>query len=558
VNKALDKKMKAVLVGVAGSNNAFSLSLYNLKAYAYHSSEIRERWAINVIQNPLINVSERETMLSDLTNNIVEQKPDLVGFSCYMWNIQEFLDIAEELATRLCDTRILLGGPEIATEYVEQSHFDEYAVDFCISGEGELTFLELLQHYDKSDQVLADIAGLSYRSDRGQPFRVNSKRSSFNSLTEIPSPYLEGIVDKEVLARRNVEANVETQRGCNLRCSYCIYHKDMDHVTYSEVDRVIEEVRFVTERNVKKIRFVDANFTSKKDHAKSIMKRLIEERFETQLFFELIPGFIDEEIAWLFGQFSNLHKWNQITVGVGVQTINRDVLKRMRRPIRKEKFEKTFKLLQEHGIYTKIDLIIGLPGEGLTSIENTLEYIVDQLRGSRAHLLCCHVMRGLPGTELLEIAKEDGMVFSSRYEPHEFIESPILPRADMVKCLRRTAVLFRLINHIGWADREFIWGKTSEKTNIRDLFFATKDHLRISNVELIDLITEALVQYLMPTNSYFPMKDFPHAETWWWVNSSREVSNDWVVECLSKLIDKQSMNCKLAAVQVSNSSIQRF
>ena len=65
-------KMKAVLVGIAGSHNAFSLSLYNLKAYAYQSSEIRVRWAINVIQHPLINVPEREKMLSDLTNKTVE------------------------------------------------------------------------------------------------------------------------------------------------------------------------------------------------------------------------------------------------------------------------------------------------------------------------------------------------------------------------------------------------------------------------------------------------------------------------------------------------------
>ena len=83
----------------------------------------------------------------------------------------------------------------------------------------------------------------------------------------------------------------------------------------------------------------------------------------------------------------------------------------MRRSIKKEKFEKTFKLLQKHNIYTKIDLIIGLPDEGISSIEETLEYMVDQLRGSKAHLLCCHVMRGLPGTELMEIAKKKKMVF---------------------------------------------------------------------------------------------------------------------------------------------------
>jgi len=530
-----NNKMNAVLVGIAGSHNAFSLSLYNLKAYAYQNSGIRKNWNISVIQRPLINFGEKHNKkkLNNLLNEIISKKPNFVGFSCYMWNIDCFFKIATNLKKKLPDTKVLFGGPEIATEYVENSHFNKYEIDYCVSGEGELTFLELLKHLESGKPELYDIDGLSHRSNTKIPFIINSKRKPFKSLSEIPSPFLGGIVDEDVLARNGVEANLETQRGCNLRCSYCIYHKDMDRVSYSETDRIIKEVRYVTNRGVKKIRFVDANFGSNKDHAKLVMKGLIKEKFETGLFFELIPGFIDEELAALFGEYTKLHPVNQITIGVGVQTINLKVLKLMRRSIKKEKFEKTFKLLQKHNIYTKIDLIIGLPDEGISSIEETLEYMIDQLRGSRAHLLCCHVMKGLPGTELMEIAKKKNMVFSSKYEPHELIESPTLPRADMLKSLRRTGVLFRLINHIGWADREFIWGKTSKKTNIRDLFFETKDRLSVSNVELIDLIIEKLMKHLKPVKSWFSMPDFPYAETWWWVHSSREITNEWLIDCLS-------------------------
>ena len=533
----IKKKMNAVLVGIAGSHNAFSLSLYNLKAYAYQSTQIRDWWDINVIQKPLINFGEKNNkkILSDLVNEIISKKPNFVGFSCYMWNIDSFLKISKDLKKKLPSVKILLGGPEIATEYVQNSHFDKYAIDFCVSGEGELTFSELLQHLENGKPKIDDIDGLSHRSDTKLPFAVNAKRKPFKSIAEIPSPFLGGIVDEDVLARSGVEANLETQRGCNLRCSYCIYHKDMDRVAYSKIEKIIKEVRYVIKRGVKKIRFVDANFSSDKNHAKLVMKRLIRERFETSLFFELIPGFIDDELAALFGEYTKLHPQNQITIGVGVQTINPKVLKLMRRSIKKEKFEKTFKLLQKYNIYTKIDLIIGLPDEGISSIEETLEYMVDQLRDSKAHLLCCHVMRGLPGTELMEIAKKKKMVFSSKYEPHELIESPILPRADMLKSLRRTGVLFRLINHVGWADREFIWGKTSQKKNIRDLFFATKDRLSVSNVELIDLIVEKLIKHLKPIKSWFSMPDFPYAETWWWVHSSREISNEWLINCLSNL-----------------------
>ena len=536
VNKAR-KKMKAVLVGIAGSHNAFSLSLYNLKAYAYQDLKIRKRWDINVIQHPLINFGEtyNNKKLTDLTKKIISKKPNLVGFSCYMWNFNYFLKIAEVIKKKIPSTKILIGGPEIATEYVQDSNFDKYTVDYCVSGEGELTFLELLQHLDSGRPDITSIDGLSYRTNLNRPFTVNSKRKPFKSLSEIPSPFLKGIVSEKVLARNDVEANLETQRGCNLRCSYCIYHKDMDRVSYSEIKKIINEVRYVTKRGVKKIRFVDANFSSNINHAKSVMKGLIRERFKTGLFFELIPGFIDEELASLFGKYTKLHPENKITIGIGVQTINLKVLKLMRRTIRKEKFEMTFKLLQKHNIYTKIDLIIGLPDEDISSIENTLEYMVNQLRKSQAHLLCCHVMRGLPGTELMQIAKKNKMIFSSKYEPHELMESPTLPRSDMLKSLRRTGVLFRLINHVGWTNREFIYGKTSKKTNIRDLFFETKDRLSISNIQLIDLIVEKLLQHLKSIKSWFSMPDFPYAETWWWAHSSREVSNEWLIDCLSNL-----------------------
>ena len=245
------------------------------------------------------------------------------------------------------------------------------------------------------------------------------------------------------------------------------------------------------------------------------------------------------ELAELFAEFNSLYPWNEITLGVGVQTINLEVLRKIRRAIRKEKFEQTFDLLQKHDIYAKIDLIIGMPGEDIASIERTLEYMLDKLSGSRAHLLCCHVMRGLPGTELLEIAKEHGMVFSSKYEPHELVESPALPREDMLKCLRRTGVIFRLINHSGWANREFISGKESSETSVRDAFFATRDRLGISNIPLIDLLIDGLMEHLKERDSWFVRPDFPHAETWWWNFSALEIRNEWILDFLASLnVDK--------------------
>lgn len=529
------KPRKAVLLGIAGSYNTFCLSLYNLKAYAYTDPDIRRTWDIAIIQHPLINVTQTSEKLPLLAEQIVVHKPEMVGFSCYMWNVDVLRELTKRLRDWLPETSILCGGPEMATDYLREGKYDEFEMDFCISGEGELTFLELLRNFTSGRPELASIHGLSFR-ERGQAFTVNDKRIPFKSLIE--SPFLAGVVDDEVLFRRNVEVNIETQRGCNLRCSYCIYHKDMDRISYSGVDRTIAEVRYIINKGAKKIRFVDANFGSSLEHAKAVMQGLIREKFEAKLMFELIPGFLDEELTAMFAEFNSLYDWNEITLGIGVQTINLNVLRKSRRAIKIEKFERTFYLIQKYNIYSKIDLIIGMPGEDIASIERTLEYMLDKLSGSQSHLLCCHVMRGLPGTELLKIAEEHGMVFSSKYEPHELVESPTLPRKDMLKCLRRTGVIFRLINHNGWANREFISGKRLSATTIRDAFFTTRDRLGISNVPMIDLIIEGLMEHLKERDSWFVHPDFPYAETWWWNLSAFEISNEWILDYLSTLSPK--------------------
>jgi radical SAM superfamily enzyme YgiQ (UPF0313 family) len=512
-----------------------SLSLYNLKSYALLTDPaIPATWDVDVLQRKLITPGSEvaDEMIAQTVEDIVKSDPELVGFSVYMWNVNVFRTIAELLRERLPHAKILMGGPEIASDYIREGNYNDFQADFLCYGEGEATFRDLLRHLGDGTPAIDDIPGLAYRPEGAAAFVLNAPRPLFKTLQELPSPYLNGIVDDELLARPKLEANLETQRGCTLKCTYCIYHKDMSKITYNELDRVIEEAKFVNHKHgVKKIRFVDANFTSDLPFAKKVMRGLIDAKIEAQLMFELIPGFIDEEIADLFKEFNDLYEWNDITIGCGVQTINYDILRSVKRGIKIDRFVKTFNLLSARNIFTKIDLIIGLPGEDFNSITTTLEYFLDQLRESESHLLCCHVMRGLPGTELIEQAKKHKMVFSSEREPHELIESPILPRPQMLRCLRRTATVFRLVNHDGWTRRNFLKGNTQGQTRLRDEFFAARDRIGAKNIELVDILIDKLMGHLSP-KSWFVQADFPYAETWWWGNAQREVKDSWLLQTL--------------------------
>jgi radical SAM superfamily enzyme YgiQ (UPF0313 family) len=309
-----------------------------------------------------------------------------------MWNVDVFDEVAQVLRERIPKAKIIWGGSEMSSDYLMQGKFDKLEMDFCVSGEGEVTFQEFLRNQAFGVPDLSSIPGLAYRQSTAEPFKINPKREALEILHDVPSPFLTGVVDDEVLLRPKVEANIETQRGCNLRCSYCTYHKDMDKITYSSLERVVSEVVFLVNKGVKRVRFVDANFSSNFDYSKEIIRAFIQKRFELRLMFELIPGFIDEELAALFEEFSNLHPWNDITLGVGVQSIKLKTNKAMRRGIKIEKFDQTFELIKKHNLFAKIDLIIGLPGENLIDIEASLEYMMETVRFGQGHLLCFHVL----------------------------------------------------------------------------------------------------------------------------------------------------------------------
>jgi hypothetical protein len=95
--------------------------------------------------------------------------------------------------------------------------------------------------------------------------------------------------------------------------------------------------------------------------------------------------------------------------------------------------------------------------------------------------------------------------------------------------------VFRLLNHRGWASKEFITGRVSGDTSIRDAFFAAHERTGLSHVGVVDLIVEALMEHLRERDSWFAQPDFPYAETWWWSMSAVEVKDDWLLAFLSGL-----------------------
>ena len=518
-----NQKKKMVLVGIAGTSNDFLLSLHTLKCFVYKDIEIKNNLDIILRQYYHISPENLKKKTLEILDDIEKLNPDIVGFSCYVWNIDAVKIISNNLKQKFKDIKIILGGPEITREDIVSGKLKDFSSDFFIFGEAEKPLLALLKFQIGLESAgIEDIKGLSYKEDG--LFFCNNESDFIDNLEDTPSPYLEGCVSDDILLRPNIRVNIETQRGCNFKCAYCFYHKNFPRIRYRNPEVVINEIDFAYKKGIKIGRIVDANFLSDKEFAKKIIRGLIEHRIKMSLFFEILPQFLDEEIAHLFGEYRRISPENRLRIGMGIQTINQEALKVIRRQIPIRCFEKAFDLLQKEEIIIKSDIILGLPLETKESYFKTLEFIIEKMRYGTNNLSLAH-LRILPGTDLVEISKKENLTIDGRDSSHFVYETPSMPRKDMLECLRLNAVAYRL----------FTTHDFKERMKIRDMYFNVKDTLGISDIELMQYLVKEFSEFLKDKNSEFCHSDFPDAESYYEKKIHGHITNEWLIEKFEQL-----------------------
>jgi radical SAM superfamily enzyme YgiQ (UPF0313 family) len=405
-------KKKVVLISFNWSNH-FSLALGYLKAYAYKQPYVRENTDIDIVDfdTEMLNVQQVIYYLS-------QSRPDIVGFSCYCWNILKVLDTARILKIISPEIKIVLGGPEvgpIGTKYLRENSF----IDAVIKGEGEITFTELLTTYLGSGRI-DEIPGISYRA--GDQIAENPDRPPIEDLSEIPSPYLEGI-----LIPRDKVTYIETYRGCMFRCHYCFEGKNVPKLRFFPEDRVQKEIELVLSNpDIKTFHFVDTVFNFKKERLERIVHVISRaNRYGAGLrTVEIIAEFIDEDTVDLF------KKAGVKSVETGPQTVNEDTLKKVNRYYKADEFRRGVRLLEENGIEVTSDLIIGLPGDNFFRFVKSAKTIMD-MQPTNVVFSILHV---LPGTILYEKSNEFGLKFDDK-APHLVLDVPDFPYEDLDKAV---------------------------------------------------------------------------------------------------------------------------
>jgi radical SAM superfamily enzyme YgiQ (UPF0313 family) len=522
--------LRVQLIGIAGTSRDILLSVFVLKSFLINDKSIAQLLTVETNHYKFILPSNLKEACLEIFADIKSFQPDVVGFSTYTWNYDAVMRISELVKKSDSRIKVILGGPEIAASDVIKGRFNNQPVDFIICGEGEVPLLRMLRCIVQEDiDGLHEISRLAFRV--GGEFRYKEidipEADSIQNLWELPSPYLTALVPDSLLSPTN-QANIETQRGCNFRCTYCQYHANFPSIRYRNPDDVVNEIRFIYQHGMKDFRITDANFLSKRDYAYKILSELIKCQINMSFFCEVIPSFVDEKVCDLMREYHDLSPANQILVGIGLQTINTESLRAIKRKLPIEHFTRAFDLLARAGVVIKTDIILGLPYESKETYLNLMEYIADKMRNGYNYLSLA-VLRILPGSELEKIAVNTGLVVEMKDSEHFVYETATMHRKDMVEMLKISTVAFRMFHTLNIENR----------LNLRDKYFSVKDQFNISHEQLLRHFIDFFELFLAGTNSDYIKDDFPRAEHYWYFDLHKEIPDEPIISELNKLIENR-------------------
>ena len=478
--------MKVLLTAVNAKYIHSNLAIYSMKAYAEQKgcpgAEIQlAEYTINQQQDGILR-------------GIYEKKPDLLCFSCYIWNISFVRELIRDVKKILPKTRIWVGGPEVS--YDAEDFLKEMPqVTGVICGEGEETFAEVVRTYaqwEKQEQEpgkLADVPGIVYRD--GEKLVFTGNRDILN-MDELVFPYENlSLFEHKIIY-------YESSRGCPFSCSYCLSSIDKK-LRFRSVFLVKKELQFFLDHQVPQVKFVDRTFNCKKEHAMEIWKYIKEhDNGITNFHFEIAADLLTEEEIGLIAAM----RPGLIQLEIGVQSTNERTLQEIRRKTSFQEICKKVRAVAEgENVHQHLDLIAGLPYEDYKSFQKSF----CDVYALRPQQLQLGFLKVLKGAYMEEMADAYGCVYKSK-EPYEVLKTKWLTYGEISR-LKGIEEMTEVYYNSG---QFFYTLKVLEKefpdafTMYEELadFYARKgyftvSHARISRYEILrEFLQEKGIQYL--------------------------------------------------------------
>lgn len=405
---------------------------------------------------PFVEIAEYtiNNQMELILEDIYRRKPDIVGISCYIWNIAYVLDLVRDIHKVLPEADIWLGGPEVSYD-APQLLAREPEVFGVMKGEGEEMFAALLNCYrtlgctvrqmqrlgrrsaptgsacgkdaaaEAPDEActaefwyrMSQVAGLTYHGADGklcdQPVRPVMDMSRIPFLY----PSLKGFENRIVY--------YESSRGCPFSCSYCLSSIDKS-VRFRDLKLVLPELDFFLEKKVPQVKFVDRTFNAKKSHAMAIWKHILEhDNGVTNFHFEITADLLDEEELDLISRM----RPGLIQLEIGVQSTNPDTIKAIRRKMDLDRLRYVVERINAgKNVHQHLDLIAGLPFEDYDSFGRSFNDVYSM----EPEQFQLGFLKVLKGSYMHEKVPDYDLQYRGK-APYEVLSTKWLPYSDVLR-----------------------------------------------------------------------------------------------------------------------------
>ncbi len=398
--------MKILLTAINAKYIHSNLAVYSLRAYA---REYQKQ-----IQIAEYTINHR---VEYLLQELYKQKPDVLCFSCYIWNIRYVQEVITEFHKLLPNVPIWVGGPEVS--YESEAFLRSYPmVTGVMIGEGEATFRELCSYYiEHKDTQLQQIKGLLIRTRQGTFVRTAERE--LLDLNQLPFCY-ENLEDFN-----NRMIYYETSRGCPYSCSYCLSSIEKG-LRFRSLERVKQELQFFLDHQVPQVKFVDRTFNCNHRHCTEIWQYLKEhDNGITNFHFEISADLLTEEELSLIASL----RPGLIQLEIGVQSTYGPTIQEICRTMNLPRLETVVAQIRQAGnIHQHLDLIAGLPKEGFANFKESFR----QVYAMKPQQLQLGFLKVLKGSNMYRLQGEYGIVFQE-YPPYEVRATRWLTYEEILK-----------------------------------------------------------------------------------------------------------------------------
>ena len=425
-----------------------SLALRYLKAYGEAHGQAYDivEYTINM---PVLHI------LSDITEHDI----DVLGFACYIWNIEMTLHVVDIVKAVRPDIKIVLGGPEVsftADELLERCP----NIDYIVQGEGEEAFHDLVTALqlgnDGLDPVIPGVRGRRDGSILGSLEAVE-----VSDLSSIPFPYTEE--DMEDLEHKIIY--YESSRGCPFSCQYCL-SGNKNTVRFFPQERTLEELQWFIDHGVKQVKFVDRTFNCAPHHHRPLMEFMRDSDTDMNFHLEMEPELMTE---WETNILCETPP-GRIQIGVGVQSTHKKTLDAINRYNDWPYIQKSIRpIIQAGRTHVHMDLIVGLPHEDF----NRFGQSFNDLFSLQPHALQIGFLKLLKGSGVRRM--REYKYVADPLAPYEVLSTHVLPYDD-VRFLKYFEDVFerfynseRFRTTFGYIGQQLIHGETDAFTYFCDM-----------------------------------------------------------------------------------------